>query len=94
MKTEEIFDDIKHELSKAVNKFPAWPTDPLHALAVLGEEYGELDQAVLQAIYEPEKSSIEEVKIEAIQTATMCIRFLISLDEYEFSRGVQHEQKQ
>ena len=30
------------EVDRATEKFPLWPDDPLHALAVLGEEYGEL----------------------------------------------------
>ena len=92
MKIEQIFREINKELQEATEKFPTWPTDPLHALAVLGEEYGELDQAVLQTIYEPEKSSIKEVEKEGIQTATMVIRFLMSLDKYEFSKGKQHKQ--
>ena len=37
-----IHDRITAELARAVKKFPTWPTDPLHALAVLGEEFGEL----------------------------------------------------
>ena len=31
---------IYEELDRAIAKFPTWPTDPLHALAVLGEEFG------------------------------------------------------
>lgn len=39
---------VQAELARAVDKFPTWPTDPLHALAVLGEEFGELTKAMLQ----------------------------------------------
>lgn len=85
-------DDIYRELGKAIAKFPTWPTDPLHAVAVLGEEYGELVKEVLQSVYEPHKSSMEEVKKEAIQCAAMAIRFVRSLDKYEFVAGVQHSQ--
>ena len=35
-------EDVQAELKRAATKFPTWPTDPIHALAVLGEEYGEL----------------------------------------------------
>ena len=49
--------DVIAELGKALRKFPTWPTDPLHALAVLGEEYGELNKAMLQLVYEPHKTS-------------------------------------
>lgn len=86
---------IKHvlkEVEKAIEKFPTWPTDPLHALAVLGEEYGELNKAVLQYTYEPHKTSLEEIKTEAIQTAAMALRFLTSLDTYQYKKSEQHHQ--
>lgn len=85
-------DDIKTELERAVSKFPLWPTDPLHALAVLGEEFGELTKEVLQSVYEPHKSSPEAVRTEAVQTAAMAIRFLISLDGYAYEPSLQHIQ--
>jgi hypothetical protein len=84
---------ILDELRRAVIKFPTWPTDPLHALAVLGEEFGELTKATLQTTYEPHKSSHDEVRTEAIQTAAMALRFVISLDRYEYAQGVQHQQE-
>ncbi len=80
------------ELERATKKFPTWPTDPLHALAVLGEEFGELTKAMLQLTYEPHKTSPEEVRMEAIQTAAMALRLLNSLDKYEYKRGEQHAQ--
>lgn len=80
------------EVAKATAKFPTWPTDPLHALAVLGEEFGELTQAVLQSTYEPHKSTPDDVKTEAIQTAAMALRFLMSLNQYQFQCGEQHHQ--
>jgi hypothetical protein len=83
---------IYEELDRAVAKFPTWPTDPLHALAVLGEEFGELTKAALQLTYEPGKSSREEVNAEAIQTAAMAIRFVRSLDVYCYARRGLHPQ--
>lgn len=83
---------IEAEVERAVAKFPTWPTDPLHALAVLGEEYGELTKAMLQLTYEPHKSTAEEVRKEALQTAAMALRLFRSLDRYEYKPGVQHEQ--
>ena len=80
------------EVAKATQKFPTWPTDPLHALAVLGEEYGELNKAVLQFVYEPHKTSADEIRTEAIQTAAMALRFLASLDRYQYTPGNQHHQ--
>ena len=84
----EVFDEIE----RAIAKFPTWPTDPLHALAVVGEEFGELTKAVLQSVYEPHKSTPADVRAEAVQTAAMALRFLASLDRYEFTPCVQHKQ--
>ena len=83
---------VMGEVARAIAKFPTWPTDPLHAVAVLGEEYGELVKAVLQATYEPHKSGMAEVRAEAIQAAAMALRFVASLDTYVLTPGDQHDQ--
>lgn len=80
------------EVSRATLKFPTWPTDIIHAGNVVAEESGELAKAILQCVYEPHKSGIDDVREEAEQTAAMAIRFLMSLDRYELTPGVQHEQ--
>lgn len=90
--TSAVVKMVLTELIDATEKFPTWPTDPIHALAVIGEEYGELTQAVLQNVYEPHKCTPNEVKVEAIQTAAMALRFLMSLDTYEYVPSAQHEQ--
>lgn len=82
------------DLDRATRKFPTWPTDPLHAVAVLGEEAGELTKAVLQAVYEPHKSTPEDVATEATQTAAMALRFIDSLPRYVYARGEQHSQQE
>ena len=84
----EVFDEI----ARAVEKFPTWPTDPLHALAVLGEEFGELQKAVLQSVYEPHKATPADVAEEAVQVAAMAFRFLASLDVYQYVPSTQHGQ--
>lgn len=87
-----IIDEIVDEVSRATSKFPTWPTDPLHALAVLGEEYGELTKAMLQMTYEPHKTSLDEVRTEAIQTAAMALRLAMSLNHYQYAECAQHVQ--
>ena len=77
--------EILAALERATRKFPTWPTDPLHALAVLGEEFGETTKAVLQQTYEPHKTNPGEVRTEAMQTAAMALRFLASLDQYVYA---------
>lgn len=84
--------EIMREVARATDKFPTWPTDPLHALAVLGEEFGELTKAVVQLTYEPHKTSAAEVRTEAIQTAAMALRFIASLGRYQYTPGNQHRQ--
>ncbi|HNO08930.1 MAG TPA: hypothetical protein PKJ03_09400, partial [Methanoregulaceae archaeon] len=66
--------EVLVELKQAMTKHPTWPTDPLHALAILGEEFGELTKAMLQLTYEPAKTSHQEVYAEAIQTTAMALR--------------------
>ncbi|KZB51104.1 hypothetical protein AUP41_08340 [Thalassospira xiamenensis] len=87
-----VLAEVRAEFERATLKFPTWPTDPLHALAVLGEEYGELNKAMLQLMYEPEKSSHKHVREEAIQTAAMALRLICSLDQYDYTAGQQHQQ--
>ena len=84
--------DVYTELERAIRKFPTWPTDPLHAVAVVGEEVGELVKEVLQFTYEPHKTTWDEVRKEAVQAAAMAIRFCRSLDLYTATPGVQHLQ--
>ena len=87
------FMDVQLELHRATTKFPTWPTDPLHALAVLGEEYGELNKAMLQHTYEPHKSTLDDVRAEAVQTAAMALRLIASLDRYRYAPCEQHTQE-
>lgn len=90
----DVLTAVYSELKRAIEKFPTWPTDPLHAIAVLGEEFGELTKDVLQMSYEPGKTNAENVRKEAIQTAAMALRFVASLDAYIYKAGEQHRQKQ
>lgn len=92
MRLEEVYNEIGIELNRAVSKFPTWPTDAIHASSIVQEEAGELATEVNQLTYEKSKSSLEKVKAEAIQTAAMAIRFLMSIDRYDFAQGPQHRQ--
>ena len=90
---DRIYSEIFAELDRAIDKFPTWPSDPLHAIAVLGEEYGELVKGVLQLVYEPHKTNLEAVRQEAVQTAAMAIRFMVSFDVYNYQKSQQHGQQ-
>ena len=87
-----MINEILKEVARATEKFPTWPTDPLHALGVLGEEFGELTKAVLQFTYEPHKTTLDDIRTEAIQTAAMALRFAASLDRYNYNKCEQHAQ--
>ena len=93
LNVDNIAMDIMDELDKALAKFPAYPNDPLHAIAILGEEFGELTKAVLQHTYEPHKATINDIRAEAIQTAAMAFRFIASIDNFEFDKSEQHGQR-
>lgn len=90
---DEVIAQVRAELDRATRKFPTWPTDPLHALAVLGEEFGELTKAMLQFTYEPHKNVTRmDIRSEAIQTAAMALRLAMSLPVYDYAPGPQHKQ--
>ena len=91
-----MHDSVMLELAAAKAKFPTWPVDPFHALAILGEEYGELTKALVEATYEPWKADLGDVRKEAIQTAAMALRFVENLDSYRLvadpAHGVTHNE--
>ena len=84
--------DIMNELHRATTKFPTWPTDPLHAVAIINEECGELNKAILEYVYEPEKTHLNNIRSEAIQTAAVAIRFIRSISTYKYVKSEQHKQ--
>ena len=70
---------IEAELQRAIKKFPTFPDDIFHQIAIVNEESGEATRAVLH--YQYEGGGLEDVRIELIQTAAMCIRMLDKLNE-------------
>lgn len=89
-----ISEEVAQEVRRATAKFPTWPTDPLHALGVVAEEFGELSKAVVQQVYEPHKNEPGDVRKEALHLAAMALRFLSSEERYAFLRCDQHEQQE
>ena len=79
-----ITNAIKHifdELNRAKAKWPDWPTDPIHAAAVVSEEAGELTRAANRFVYEDKP--MEEMAEEAVQVGAMAVRFLENLSRYK-----------
>ena len=82
---EACLEVVKAEVERAQKLHPAWPSDPLHALAILGKEFGELTRSMVQLTYEREKvSSPSGVAEEALQTAAMALRLLLHLNDYRY----------
>lgn len=67
------------EVERAERKWPIWPLNLFEQLAIVGEEFGELQQAVLQNKHESGKA--EHVREEAIHLAAMAVRFLKNLPD-------------
>lgn len=54
--------------------------DPITWLAILGEEYGELAQAVLETKFGGEHGGLPHMREEAVHTAAVALAFLECLD--------------
>jgi len=78
-----IIESILNEVARAEAKFPDWPSDMIHAAAIVNEESGELTRAALQWTYEG--GDIIEAQKEAVQTAAVCIRFLRGIAELHYT---------
>lgn len=68
---------ILEELDRAERLHPRWPTDPVHAAAILAEEAGEVIQAANNLKWHGGR--VEDVEKEAIQTGAMVLRLLKNL---------------
>lgn len=76
---EWVIERVFGELKKAEEKFPGWPTDPIHAAAIVAEEAGELVQAAIDFTYSDDLPGHWQMEEEAAQCAAMGIRFLLGL---------------
>jgi len=69
---DKFFDLVRAEVHRAEKKFPTWPEDNIHSVAIMMEEAGEAIQASVQQEYE--SGSQGALDGELIQTAAMCFR--------------------
>jgi len=76
-KREMIIHNVFDELRRAEELHPGWPADIFERLAIIGEEFGELQQATLQAKYE--QGDPRAIYTEAVQLSAMTLRFLFNL---------------
>lgn len=91
---DSVFDMIHNELEFALQKFPQFPSDPIHAMAVVNEEAGEATKDALQWTYEPHKQKNKDtLRIELVQTAAMCIRMLCGLESGNIKPSIKPKLK-
>ena len=64
------------ELASARSRYPDWPTDIVHASAVMVEEATEVLKAANNARWNHHSGTCEELRKEVIQTIAMCLRLL------------------
>lgn len=81
MEIFEIYPAISDEVKRSEEKFPEWPNDMIHGVAIMAEESGEAVKATLQHVYEG--APLAELETELIQTAAMCVRMLLNLNSRE-----------
>lgn len=76
---EELFcAAVLEELERARAKFPTGTFGLWKCLAALTEEVGELNQACLQWVQEPDKAiTLDDIHGEAIQVAAMAMRVVL-----------------
>lgn len=84
--TETHYAEIMQELKSAKEKYPIFPADIIHRVAIMCEESGEAMQAALNHVYHQEP--ISHLRSEVIQAAAMCFRILESIDNMIPHSGV------
>lgn len=74
-------DGIIQVLNDAVKRYPdeTWPKDVVHMTAIMMEEAGEAVQAANDAVHKGK--SVHHLRNELMQTAAMCIRCLVHLED-------------
>ena len=86
-----VFDEILFELLRAEKKFPNWPRDPVHGVAIMMEEAGEAIQAAIDFYYKREETP-EKLRKELLQTAAMATRMIIFVDKHKLKQEKSNDQ--
>ena len=84
--TQDAIELIIAEYERAKQQHPLWPTDPIHAAAIVSEEAGELVQAANDYTYDRENVRSTMIE-EAVQVGAMAIRFLKNIGKYSADRS-------
>ncbi|WP_140918678.1 Lar family restriction alleviation protein [Limnobaculum xujianqingii] len=73
--------ELKAELHRAVEAQSFWPTDAIHASAILNDITGGLTQASLDFHFYAAPRAL--MRSDAIQVGAMALRFLLNIDSYK-----------
>ncbi len=65
---------VLDENLRQLDKWGVQDHDPFEWLVIMAEEFGELNQAILEHNYQPEIVKPAKIVKEAIQTATLCLK--------------------
>ena len=76
MTDEQVFALVRTELDRARMRYPAWPTDIVHAAAIASEESGEVVKSVNNYFWDQGDDTWQDIEKEAIQAIAMWCRFL------------------
>jgi hypothetical protein len=79
---KDVVDHILEEYVRASDLY-TFPTDVIHAAAIVVEEAGELLQAANDTYYRDIVGHRENLLTEAIQTGAMAVRFLEHIGNYK-----------
>jgi hypothetical protein len=84
---QQAIELIIYELRSAQKQHPYFPTDPIHAVAIMAEEAGEAVQASLDFTYGGKHA--EKLQKEIIQTGAMAVRNLINFHNFKAIKSPQ-----
>ena len=79
MTDADVFELARAELARARAKYPAWPSDLVHAAAIASEESGEVVKAVNSYHWQQGDETLADIRAEAVQAIAMWTRFLTEM---------------
>jgi hypothetical protein len=80
-----VYDDLAIERFRQDEKWGVQNHKPEKWVAILGEEFGELCQAVVETVFDngSDKGGFDNIRKEAIQVASVAVALIECLDRYK-----------
>jgi hypothetical protein len=89
-RAKAIVNEVLDELERAITLYPLYPSDVVHAAAIVSEEAGELVRAANNVYYADSVGNREDLHREAVQTAAMAVRFLMEIGNLKSWEGLNN----